>query len=291
MKPPIAPATSVPEPPLEPKEPRPWTVLFIGDHGRVIPFTRIKALAILAAAAFGMSLAAVAVLAVVNLSLHRRTVELQQSLAASGRTLSELRHERDLLTAQVVLVETRMREIAAGFSPMRPGEAAVAGEPDAAGKSPASAVAGEAVMVLTAEADRALPAVQPPVGMAEGISIESFQLLGQAEKKRLDLTYKLLNASLGQKPQAGNVVVVLKAEELPPEQWLTFPDVGLVRGRPASPQRGYSFNIRHSKLFEHSVPFPKEIRPFTHAVVYVFSKKGELLTAREYPVLLNRGSP
>ncbi|RPJ75479.1 MAG: hypothetical protein EHM15_03560 [Desulfobacteraceae bacterium] len=282
---------SAPDPPPAPEERRPWTVLFIGDHGRVIPFTRVKALAGLAAAAFGMSLAAVAVLTVVNLNLHRRTVELQQSLAASGRTISELRHERDLLTAHVALVEARMREMSAGFSPAKPVAGTAVQESVTAGKSPASAADGNAGMVLKTEADPALPAVEPPVGIGDGISIDDFKLLGHAEKRRLELSYKLVNTSAGQTPQAGSVVVVLRAEELPPAEWLTLPDVGVIRGRPANPQKGYSFSIRHSKLFEHSVPFPKEIRAYTHAVVYVFSKRGELLTAREYPVLLNRGSP
>ena len=278
-----APDRPLPDPPPPPDERRPWTVLFIGDHGRVIPFTRVKTLLGFGAAAFAVSLAAVAVLAVVNHSLHRRAVELQQSLTAAGRTISELRHERDLLTAQVVLVENRMQEMSAGFSPGRAAENRSAAE--------AAPAAPGAEMVLTADADRAPPAVQPPAGAGEGVTIEGFQLRGQAEKKRLDLTYRLVNASPGQKPQAGSVVVVLKALELPPEEWLTIPDVALVRGRPANPQKGYAFSIRHSKLFEHSVAFPKDIRAYTHAVVYVFSKRGELLTAREYPVLPNRGSP
>lgn len=281
----------VPDPVPAPEERRPWTVLFIGDHGRVISFTRTKSLAWLAAAAFGMSLAAVAVLAVVNVSLHRRTVELQASLAASSRTISELREERDLLTAHVVLVETRMREISAGFSPAAPSAGAAAPASDGGRNPPIPAADAEANTVLKAETDGALPAVEPPVGMEEGISIDDFKLLGDAEKKRLEISYRLVVAGAGQKPQAGSVVVVLKAEGIPPEEWLTMPDVGVVRGRPANPQKGYAFSIRNSKRFEHALPFPKQIPAYTHAVVYVFSRRGELMTAREYPVLLNRGSP
>ena len=45
---------------------RRWTVLFIGDHGKVIAFKRVKIVLALAGAAFLLSLAAVCVLAVVN---------------------------------------------------------------------------------------------------------------------------------------------------------------------------------------------------------------------------------
>lgn len=262
-------------------------MLFIGDHGRVIPFKRIKTLAGLAVAAFALALAAVAVLAVVNHSLHRRTQELQQSLAASGRTIGELRHERDLLTAQVVLVETKMRETLAGVGP-RPAERRV--EPPSAAKAePFAGDQGKAEP--NAEADRGIPTVQPPLGRSEGLSVEGFQLKGSAQGNTLDLRYKIVNASQGQKALVGHVVVVLKAEGLEPEQWLTLPDVGLVRGRPASIQKGYSFNIRHSKVFEHSVALARDIPDYTHAVLYVFSKQGELMAAQESPIALKRSSP
>jgi hypothetical protein len=265
----------------------PWTVLFIGDHGRVIPFKRVKTLVGLAVAAFAMALAAVAVLTVVNHSLYRRTQELQQSLAASGRTIGELRHERDRLTAQVVLVETKMKETLAGVVPR-------SAERRADPSSPAKAepLAGdEGRMGPNAETDRQMPTAQPPVGMSEGLSVEGFQLKGAAKNNTLDLRYKIVNTSQGQKALAGNVVVVLKAEGLEPEQWLTLPDVGLVRGRPANPQKGYSFNIRHSKVFEHSVALAGQIPEYTQAVLYVFSKQGELMAAQEGPVALKRASP
>ncbi len=265
----------------------PWTVLFIGEHGRVIPFKRIKTLVGVAIAAFTMALAAVAVLAVVNHSLHRRTQELQQSLAASGRTIGELRHERDLLTAQVVLVETKMKETLAGVVP-RPAER---GEPGPSPAKDGTLPGDEGNPGLNPAADRLMPAVQPPVGMSEGLSVEGFQLQRRAQSNTLELTYKITNASHGQKALAGNVVVVLKGEGIEPEQWVALPDVGLVRGRPATPQKGYSFNIRHAKVFEHTAALSREPLDYTHAVLYVFSKQGELLTAQEYPVRLARVSP
>lgn len=270
-----------------PGDRQPWTVLFIGDHGRVIPFRRIKTLLILAAAAFGMALAAVAVLAVVNHTLHRRVQELQQSLATSGRTISELRHERDLLTAQVVLVETRMREALEGWVP-RPAERREGPTPPAKADPLFDA---EAKTGPNAGAEKGTPAAQPPVGMSEGLTVEGFQLKSSANSNTLGLRYKIVNASQGQKALAGNVVVVLKGEGLEPEQWLVLPDVGLVRGRPANTRKGYSFNIRHSKVFEHSVALDRDIPDYTQAVLYVFSKQGELMTAQEVPVVLKRPSP
>ncbi len=275
------------KPHVLPGDRQPWTVLFIGDHGRVVPFKRVKTLVGLVLAALGMALAAVVVLAVVNHTLHQRTQELQQSLAASGRTISELRHERDLLTAQVVLVETKMKETLAGVAPRAAGRRLAPSLPEAA----ESRFGDESKTGLTAEADRGVPAVQPPVGVNEGLSIEEFQLKRSAKTNTLELTYKIVNMSHGQKALAGNVVVVLKGEGFEPEQWLALPDVGLVRGRPVNTRKGYSFNIRHSKVFAHSVALSADIPEYTQAVLYVFSKKGELITAQESSVALKSASP
>lgn len=270
-----------------PGDRQPWTVLFIGDHGRVVPFKRVKTIVGLVVAALGAALAAVVVLAVVNHTLHRRTQELQQSLVASGRTISELRHERDLLTAHVVLVETKMRETLAGVAP-----AAAERRPDSASPETAGTRSGDDGHAgLKAEAERGGPVVQPPVGTSEGLSIEGVEIKRSAKSGALELSYKIVNTGQGQKALAGHVVVVLKGEGFEPEQWLALPDVGLVRGRPVNTRKGYSFNIRHSKVFVHSVAVSDDIPDYTQAVLYVFSKQGELMAAREVPVALKRSSP
>ena len=82
---------------------RRWTVLFIGDHGKVIAFKRIRTLAVLTIAALVTALATVIVLVSVNQGLHGRTRDLQKRLESSQQEIQTLRQERDLLTAHVVL--------------------------------------------------------------------------------------------------------------------------------------------------------------------------------------------
>jgi cell division protein FtsB len=107
---------------------RRWKVLFIGDHGRVIAFKRLKILIGLTLGTLASALGAVAVLVVVNQGLNTSTQELRQRLEASQQQIQALRQERDLLTAHVVLVETKMKEmLAAGQRP------AAAQKPDPAG--------------------------------------------------------------------------------------------------------------------------------------------------------------
>jgi hypothetical protein len=273
---------------------RRWTVLFIGDHGKVIAFKRIKILLALAGAAFLLSIAAVCVLVVVNQTLQRRTTELQQGLEASAQAIRDLRHDRDLLTAQAVLVETKMRETLAGVSrspgavlePVRIGAAdktppqphpGRTGEASASGKPP--------------RASSDLAAVRVPVGTGDGVAAEDLEIRYHRGSNTLELRFKIANTSQGRKSLSGHAVAVLKGSRLDPKEWTAMPAVGLTNGRPSGRQPGYRFSISHSQAFTQTMPAPRDLPVYDTAILYVFSNEGELLTAREFSVDISPSAP
>jgi cell division protein FtsB len=266
---------------------RRWTVLFIGDHGKVIAFKRIKTLAFLTIAALVTALITVVVLVSVNQGLHGRARELQQRLESSHQQIQALRQERDLLTAHVVLVETKMRETlaeagrSAADRKTRPADPEPVGDRPA---SPAQAGAGD-----TDKGPAGAPSAAPakrPLDRDEAVALEGFRAKFDEGRNAFEVEYKLAATNPGRKPLAGHVIVVFKGEDLEPEQWLAMPRVELPRGRPSGIQKGYTFSISHSKAFSRSMPAPKSFPTFTMAVVYVFSPEGQLLLARDYAVQL-----
>jgi hypothetical protein len=266
---------------------RRWTVLFIGDHGRVIAFKRIKTLIALALAVLGVALAAVAVLLVVNQRLHGRGRELQQRLEESRRRIESLSHQNDLLAAQAALVEAKMKETLSGIG--RPAgdrkrSSSEPGRPADQTSPPAEAVAED----TDGTSATASPGTEmrPPINSGEAVEVEGFSVKYDPVRRSIDLKYKLIAPSTGRKPAAGHVIVVFKDEQLEPEAWLAMPRVELPRGRPSGLQKGYSFSINYSKAFAHSMPVPKPLPGFTTAVLYVFSREGQLVLAREYAVRL-----
>ena len=273
---------------------RRWTVLFIGDHGKVIAFKRVKILLGLASAAFLLSLAAVCVLVVVNHTLYRRTTELQQGLEASGQAIRDLRHDRDLLTVQAVLLETKMRETLAGVnrSPEAVPEPVPAGAADKAPPQSLPGRPGEATASgksPTLSSDPA--AVRMPVRTGEGIAAEDLGIRYHRGSNTLELQFKVVNTSPGRKPLSGHVVAVLKGSSLDSTEWTAMPAVGLTKGRPSGRQPGYRFSISHSKAFIQTMPAPRELPAYDAAILYVFSNKGELLTAREFSVDSSPSAP
>jgi len=266
---------------------RRWTVLFIGDHGKVIAFKRIRTLAVLTIAALVTALATVIVLVSVNQGLHGRTRDLQKRLESSQQEIQALRQERDLLTAHVVLVETKMKEtLAEAGRPVADRKPKSAGPGTAIDRSASSAEADTADEDKDAAPARSDPPAMPPVDRSEAVALESFRVKLDEGRNAFDVQYKLVATNPGRKPMAGHVIVVFKGEDLEPEQWLAMPRVDLPRGRPSGTQKGYTFSISYSKAFSHSMPAPKSFPAFTTAVVYVFSPDGQLLMARDYAVHL-----
>jgi hypothetical protein len=262
---------------------RRWTVLFIGDHGKVIAFKRVKTLIVLALGVLATALAAVAVLLVVNQGLHGRTRDLQDRLQAALRQVESLGRERDLLTAHVVLVETKMKETLSGIGRAageRKGAPAGTEKPSAAAAARAEDAEG---------ASEAVPAgaeVRAPIFSGETVVVEGFAAAFNPARQAIDIKYRLVASGTGRRPAAGHVIVVFKSDQLEPEAWLAMPRVELPKGRPSGAQKGYSFSINHSKAFAQSLPVPKNTPGFTAAVFYVFSNEGQLMLAREYAVKL-----
>ena len=89
---------------------RHWTLMFIGDHGKVITLKHFKGLVIA-----GLLIVCLAVAAVVGFYLFNRTlVQQNRRLEASVQSLQEqlgaLRHDNEILMARLVLVQTRKQE-------------------------------------------------------------------------------------------------------------------------------------------------------------------------------------
>jgi hypothetical protein len=261
---------------------RRWTVLFIGDHGQVIAFRRIKTLIWLTAGVVTTALAAIAVLGIVNAGLHTRTRELKQQMETAQLQIQGLRAERDRLTAHVLLVETKMKEALTEGPPA----AAPAPERIRAEKATDRSDAVAADLPVAKESAPEVPdaKVSLSVGLEEKLAVEAFNIGLDAARETLQLRYKLVVTRPERRPLAGHVVVVLKGGELGPQQWLAMPRVDLPHGRPSGQQKGYTFSISHSKAFAHTMPAPPSAHAYTQAVLYAFSHEGRLWLAKDYRV-------
>jgi hypothetical protein len=62
-------------------------------------------------------------------------------------------------------------------------------------------------------------------------------------------------------------------------------------GKPTGKRRGHSFGINYFKTMRLSARAPKSPEKFKTATVFVFSREGELLLEKKYPVRLPPNKP
>ena len=92
------------------KPERRWTLLFMGDHGRVITLKRFKGLVLLGGLVLSISVAITFGLYFFSHNIAKEKKKLEIDLKNAEKELKTLRHEKDILMARLVLAESRLQE-------------------------------------------------------------------------------------------------------------------------------------------------------------------------------------
>ena len=270
------------------KQDRRWTLLFIGNHGRTITLKRFKSIVILSMLAFTAAIAIAASLFVWNQKIIMDNHGLKDELKSLNERLDALRHDKDILLTRLVVAESRVQQ-----SISRP--AAVTETDQLAGQpKPASDDAGRTKPVAEqkVEASTQMQVEPQPSDVSSdaglSVAIEDFKTLNHTNDNRLKVLFKIKNTSPNSQRVSGHVIVVLKGEQT---GWLPIPWMTLVDGRPTGKQRGHTFGINYFKTMRLSAPSPQNPEKYQTASVYVFTRKGELLLEKGFPVNLPPHKP
>lgn len=287
-----------------------WQLLLVADDGRIVPFKRIKGIAltlVVLLVLLGLLCAGLGWQWTAEKVRHRKTKNL---LADTNRQLNHYKSEVELITAELVLAEVRMEE--AGLpvtkrrertpkpSPLKQPELAVS--EDAAEQPPEEKTAPESILARDsekeastapreiakpAEADssRAAPAVEKEKEKPAAVVLGELTVKHDTRKKILMARFRVNNNVPGPSKVAGKCVVVLKNDSLEPDSWLALPKVTLVDGIPDG-KNGRAFRI--SRFVDMELMAPAETDPsvFDTARVYVFGSSGDAIIEKDYPVTL-----
>lgn len=258
-----------------------WTVLLVGNHGRVITLPRVRLLAGLAALLLTAALLSAAVLGLIAFRMEAERRDLTGRLEAAHGRLDTLIRDRERLAAELVLAQARLREIAP--SPQGGGAVTEAGggAETAAAESPPPEASSKAIAAVPLAVE-----TPPPIRPAVTVQVESFAARFDAAASSLEIRYRLAVSGSTRRPVEGHVIVVFKGEDPDPGSWISMPPVPLPRGRPSGTEKGYRFAIGHAKEFTQRLRLPSAPEGIGEALLYVFAADGQLLTARQYEVRL-----
>lgn len=248
-----------------------WSIMLVGEHGRVIPFKRFKEVVIAVACIIALSLSAALVLSVLYLQQTRRVDLLQGQLDDFQRQLVQLKDERDVLRAKLVI-----RELAAGPDASQ----TAPGEKTESPKAPSSAAAPSPPERKSPPAPTPTPA---PPQVKWAADIRMFKADYDHQRDILSATFRIYNITTPRQRLSGKIVVAFKHANDPPIKWLVVPNVPLKEGRPAT-YAGHSFSINNYQTMNFRAYKPLAPTSYNIVTVYVLRSDGELLLSRDFAI-------
>jgi hypothetical protein len=271
------------------KRPKPagrWTLLFIGNHGRTITLKRFKGMVLLTLLVLCISIAITVGLLFLSLNIRQDKAQLESQMNDLKSQIKTLRYEKDVLMTRLVLAESHSKENAGKIQEKQEASdpAAEAGNDSAKPEQPTAVTASPKAAPVPEQNESDEAAGQADTQLS--VALEDFQLSPKPDENLLRFQFKIKNTSANSQRVSGHTVVVLKGDQISQAKWMAIPAMPLVDGKPTGRHKGHTFGINYFKTLRFSSNYPKYPDEYQVATVYVFSRRGELLLAEDFPVKL-----
>jgi hypothetical protein len=268
---------------------RRWTIMFIGNHGRVITLKRFKGFVLLALFFLVLAVTGIVLLFWQSQNIIKERTKLQSGMDVLRKQIKDLSHEKDILMARLVLAEAKAKKT--GDKEPEKKNVDTAAEKVRAdiprqiqfqnkeSKVVAAAVNNKAANTTTLS-QKEIAEVKTDLS----VDVENFAIIHQTESNQFKIQFKVKNTTPNSEKVAGHTMVVLKSDELEQKYWLAIPPIALLDGKPSGKQRGHSFSINYFKTMRLSANVPDSPERYDTASVYVFTRAGELLLEKDFRV-------
>ena len=294
-----------------------WQLLLVADDGRIIPFKRIKGIALTMAillVLLGLVCVGLGWQLTAEKIRHHRALD---QLTDANRQVAHYKREHELITTELVLAEARLEKaglrspgIGERISQQPPvmssdtepvfedqpddGEKVIEPEttasPDADNQAAVPPTAAPVPSVAKAAAPEGSPTTVTAKPEPPAVTLGDLELKYDAGEKNLLARFRVINNGPRSSPVAGRCVVVLKSDWMAPEAWLPMPALTLVNGRPDGEQ-GQAFKI--SRFIDVEIKAKGQMDPsaFTTATVFVFDTSGAQVLAKDFPIVIPAPKP
>ncbi len=259
-----------------------WSVMLVGEHGRVIPFKYFKETAAVVLGLLILMTVAVAVLTYGYVRQSRVTERLQAEMAEVREQAAKLRDEKDLLLAQLVI---RQQTVAPEPS-VEPASAAKA--PSVSKPDKTLPEIPEQAAVSAASSDIPKDAAPAPVKMSGRIS--HFGVAYDHERPKLTVRFRINNTTPGRKPLSGSIAVVLSNSQDAGAKRIPLPATAVPEGA-VSPKKGQPFSVNNYRTIEFDLPDPPSPGAFNTAEIFVLSPEGKEIVKQNFTFAIEPKAP
>lgn len=274
-----------------PKRDRYWSVMLVGDHGRIIPFRHFKALAIGICSGLVISVIALLVLIVLYINKGHELDKMAALLQDTKLQNSKLRDEKDLYLTKLKLKQLSSSSNAEQSKPSsapNPGKKIKTPPPVPAKPVKAPIPEKPTPSVVKGEKKTPPPKKEPKIDWKADIRRISVNYVPRQEV--LKLQFRIYNVSKPKKPLSGRTVVVFKKGDESPIKWISVPRVQLKEGVPLG-GRGQAFRINNYKTMKFRAYRQKAPVLYNTATIYIFTPEGRLLATKDYAFKIDYKPP
>ncbi len=269
-----------------PKKDRYWSVMLVGDRGRVIPFRHFKGIALTVCCISFLLLVAIIVMSILYINQGRKLASLNSKLEEAQLQNSKLRDEKDLYLTKLML--TQKQEKKAAETPKSDQPPALA---ESKPEEKKEKVEAEAQVKPVAPVEKKAAAAKPPAPKVQWkADIRRFSVSYDTAQEVLKAQFRVYNTSRPKKRLSGRSVVVFKVQDEPPVKWIPVPRVQLNTGEPSG-TRGQSFRVKNYLTMKFRAYRQKAPIQFNAATVYIFGEDGKMLASKDFAFKIETPPP
>lgn len=277
---------------LQPSKPtrknKRWTLLFVGDQGKVVTIRWFRWIVMLWASL--LVLAAIVSGTLYYLYRHTRNenVSLERSLDTIQQQIAGLRNDKEVLMTQLVVTETEMERLRVRMGP-KPVEKALGDRQEDRAKKELrsnSKVVQQTEAAVSGPERKLLSGDSPADPVAQKndpkVLVEEFNVFHEEASSTFRAQFVLRNNGPDSNLVSGYTAVILKKLDTQPDKWLTLPTLKLAAGVPAGDKKGQYFSIARFKTVRFMVKSKMDPEQFNTAAVYVFDADKNLLLEKNF---------
>ncbi len=298
------------------KKQKKWTLMVIGDHGRVIPVRNF--LGILFALFFVLVVMMIAAFSLYMFykSPMEENKALHEAHEIATQKIKALRNEKDILMAKLVIAQTKFekrykatkkkqpKKKKAERPPVKPVvktkpvpiSADIPAMPFGKEYKAESAIDPLEKTSASVPAKIETPAVNEKILIEEPskpawaptralpvVTVEKFETFFSKDDGVLKAQFRIRNIREKPEPVSGYAFVVLKNDNPDRIGWLLLPRGELISGRPSQVKKGRYFSIARFRTVRFNTK-TKDPLQYKNATVIIFGSKKELLLEEDIPV-------
>ena len=270
--------------------PRSWTIVLIGDLGKIVSLHLTKPLLLASTACLAVILAVFFYSAVSYRSVRSENKALSKDLDRLSVKLRSAEETREEALVRLMLLEERAGQAAGKTvndseqqTKDKASQATDQTPPATAGAKAraqeAPRPAATALLSSRAETDK----VAPPTPAAR-VSVRNLEIWLEPDNNEFKFKFKVKNTDRQSGKVAGYAFLVLKPKEDSGKPPRVFPITPLKNGKPNNFKDGHHFSIARYTFVRGTLAEVSTIAPFETAKIYVYSDTGDFLLEEVFNV-------